>query len=237
MAKRPEYPKDAVKRAFADGGADAARKAADKIAAAGQMPGAARAPSQVDRWLREWGAATATSTPEKPATDARKAAKIEKEADRGSRRRLSNKEIDRIVSGAGRRVYDISEPNVHGTVVTEGEQVSAVKWDVPSPWGKESFVGNDKLIAIEEAVVKADKIFAKAKCFRVLKPNGKTAKVGKNTVRMDDITGEYLSLDKAIKAIGDDNSLWLFAVTKGGSTVVLPRPHWSRYLKLKDDAA
>jgi len=41
----------------------------------------------------------------------------------------------------GRRVYHVGWTDMHGTIITEGDQVSAVLWD----HGREGFASNDKL--------------------------------------------------------------------------------------------
>lgn len=240
MAKRPEYPKDVVKRTFLESGADAARKMADKIAAAGQMPGAARTPGQVERWIKEWEGGGVAPSSEKPATEARKAASKDKIADRASKRRLSNKEIEEIVNGlkkpGRRRVYDIGEPNVHGTILTEGEQVSVVRWDAPIPWGKETNTPNDKLKNVESEPTEHDRrVFMNAADFSVVRPNGLVKKGPKGKYsRADETISIHKTFAKAAEATGQDDGLWVFARTKGGGVALLMRPHWGKYLKLAE---
>ena len=58
------------------------------------------------------------------------------------------------------RVYDVSTPNVHGTVVVAGPNVSEVKWDKPEPWGKVSNTINKNLrfVIIEDGIPDALKV-------------------------------------------------------------------------------
>jgi hypothetical protein len=200
--KYPDSPKGRIYTAFKSGGADAARAMADKLANE-KVEGAAKAPGKVDKWLKDWGAADDTPSPEKPVSKA--PAKTPKVP---------------VKKPPGRRVYDKSEPNVHGTVITEGEQVSTIRWDVPTPWGKESHVSNEHLEDAKDEPPRQDRhTFLNAHSFRVM--------------RKDKELGTYKTFKTASEA-ADDGDLWVFARTKGGSVALLQRPHWGQYRRLEE---
>jgi hypothetical protein len=57
--------------------------------------------------------------------------------------------------GAGRRVYKVYAPEIYGTVIREGPEVSEVKWDPPHPWGNDCYVANKHLRDVEEEPTKS----------------------------------------------------------------------------------
>lgn len=211
--KAPDSPKGKCFAAFKSGGPDGARAMAKKLAADG-VEGGARAPKKVEDWLKEWGATDATPSPEKPASEPAKGVTPPKKPPA----KLRGKGAPTIEGK--RRVFDVGEPNVHGTVITEGEQVSFVRWDVPSPWGKDSNVSNEQLKDAEGEPTREDRYrFLHAKDFRVM--------------RRDKEVGTYKKFADATNNAGDD-ALWVFARTKGGSVALLQRPHWGQYLRLEE---
>jgi len=46
------------------------------------------------------------------------------------------------------RVYDISFPKTHGSVIHAGGNVSEVRWDIKTPWGKQTYTQNKYLRSI-----------------------------------------------------------------------------------------
>jgi hypothetical protein len=135
-----------------------------------------------------------------------------------------------LPAAAKRRVYDVSEPNVHGSVVAEGEQVSTVKWDVAKPWGKESHTSNENLRDVEGPSPRD--ALKRATVFRVVRPNGTVKKGPKGAYREDAIVSEHKTFSEAAAAAADPN-LWVFAVSKGGMVALLMRPHWDQYRQLE----
>ena len=136
---------------------------------------------------------------------------------------------------ARRRVFDVGDPNVHGSVMTAGGQVSVVRWDTPSPWGKESNVSNESLRDVESEPSKMDlSIFRNAVTFKVVLPNGKVKKnlKGGGTHREDEIVSEHKHFKDAVDH-ARDKGLWIFAMTKGGSIALLLRLHWGLLLNLE----
>jgi hypothetical protein len=91
---------------------------------------------------------------------------------------------------------------------------------VPSPWGKESHVSNELLKDAEGEPTREDRYrFLHAKDYRVM--------------RNDKEVGTFKTFADAIDNAGDD-ALWVFARTKGGSVVLLQRPHWEQYRRLEE---
>ena len=60
---------------------------------------------------------------------------------------LINPKVQRILEGPQQKelVYEITYPRTRGVVIKAGEQVSEVKWERVTPWGKQSFVQNKYL--------------------------------------------------------------------------------------------
>lgn len=170
--------------------------------------GGEHAARSVEKWLRQWG-----------IDGAPQEAPIESKTKGRATPAPAKKNPSAKPTEARRRVYNIHDPNVHGTVIVVGEQVSEVKWDVAVPWGKTSFESNTDLRDVDEAIVKAEQTFRRAKAFRVM--------------RKDTVVGTYKKFAKASEAAGDDDTLWVFAVTSGGGVVLLMRPQWGVYLRLE----
>jgi hypothetical protein len=199
MIKNTESPKGQVHAIAASQGADAARLLVTKNA---DKEGWANAVNSVERWLRQWDisgsppeAVQKSSPVAKPQT-AKKPEKLPTTPAKPSKR----------------RVYDVGNPNVHGTVLTDGEQVSLVHWDVPSPWGKESHVSNEQLKDVDNAPTKQTlDVFNKARAFRVM--------------RKDKEHSTHKTFLDAQKS-ADDEGLWVYAISGGGTVVLLMRPHW-----------
>jgi hypothetical protein len=47
------------------------------------------------------------------------------------------------------RVYDIGAPDVYGTILHRGDEVSTVRWDRNTPWGAECHVSNSHLRPVD----------------------------------------------------------------------------------------
>jgi hypothetical protein len=193
--KKPDSPKGRVYTAFSTGGEAAARAVAEKEETVTE--------GKLRRWFEEWG----EDAPAKPATQEKAEAKPQIAQE--------TKTPPAKPKEARRRVYDVGNPNVHGTVLTAGEQVSVVRWDVHSPWGKESNVSNEKLKDVTSAPTKKSlDVFNNVKEFRVM--------------RKDKEHSTHKSFADAMEA-ADDEGLWVYAISKGGTVVLLMRPHWGIY--------
>lgn len=202
--KYPDSPKGQVFTAFSTKGEHAARTLAEKLQIAA---------ARVNKWMAEWSAVEDSGRPEPKLDDTK--AEIAA-ADKAQRQRKQT----RPAPAAGKeRVFDVGDPNVHGTVIERGEAVSGVKWDVDSPWGKTSYVSNEKLRPVEDEPSDRDRHTARhAKVFRVM--------------RRDTLLESFDTFRKAAKWAGDDGNLWVFAVSSGGAIALLQRPHWPFYEKI-----
>lgn len=120
MAHKPGSRKGQVHEAFEKEGPEAATTLATTL---GLAFGTVRS------WLGSWAKGSGVTLPkvEAPKTEPTP-----------RQRRVA-------IDPSKRRVYDVANPNVHGTVIEEGEQVSAVRWDTEIPWGQQCYVSNKYL--------------------------------------------------------------------------------------------
>lgn len=115
-----------------------------------------------------------------------------------------------------RRVYQIGDPNVFGTVIEAGAEVSGVKWDTgPSP----QYVGNEHLRNVDNEPSDTDKfVFKNAAFFSVMEHSKRVEK--------------FTSFSKAKKAAEGNDRLTVYAVTKAGRSILLLRNLWGQYTSL-----
>lgn len=123
MAHKPGSRKGKVHECFDTKGPEAAVALAAEL---GLAPGTARS------WMNSWSKETGVKLPKAaaPATNGERAPR---------KRRL-------VIDPTKRRVYDVSLPDIQGTVIEEGPEVTTVRWD----FGEERHVGNKYLRTVGE---------------------------------------------------------------------------------------
>jgi hypothetical protein len=209
---RPDSQKGQVYAAFKAGGEAAAWAKAKELGV----------PQRCARWIRLFGGdpdkghdGAATAKPSKPAEKAPvEAAKPITEAKPMPRK--AKAPVPRAAGESRRRVFDVGTPDIHGTVVEPGPEVSGVRFDGDR---EVHYIGNVHLRDVDDEPSERDRYaFMNAEVFRVM--------------RKAVIVDTAMTFEAAMKAAGDDTSLWLFAVSKGGTVALMQRCHWAQYQAL-----